>query len=95
VTRTMVDRAKRWRLALWAAIVALLVLPAVAMRFTTEVDWTRSDFATAALLLVGVGLAVELAARLITRPSLRAAAIILAFLVGMLIWAVGAVGLFH
>ena len=34
----------RWRPAIWGAAAFLLVLPAVAMQFTSEVNWTASDF---------------------------------------------------
>lgn len=37
----------------WLSVVAALVAPAVAMKFTSEVAWTASDFAYAALLLIG------------------------------------------
>ena len=36
-----------WRLALWGGIALLLVLPALAMQFTREVNWGPGDFAAA------------------------------------------------
>ena len=52
-----------WRVAGWSIPVLLLMLPAVAMRFTSEVNWTVSDFIFAALLFGIVGLAFELIVR--------------------------------
>lgn len=48
-----------WRLGRWAVIFALLTLPAVAMRLTSEVNWTALDFAVMSALLIGAGLAYE------------------------------------
>ncbi|HZB70085.1 MAG TPA: hypothetical protein VE403_06950 [Sphingomicrobium sp.] len=52
-----------WRVVGWSIPVLLLLLPAVAMRFTSEVNWTVSDFIFAALLFGIVGLAFELIVR--------------------------------
>jgi len=90
--RTLARRT-RWHPLLWAAIAALLVLPLVAMRFTREVDWTPGDFAAAALLLGGGGLAFEVAMRRVTRPAARLAAGCAIGLAVALVWAEGAVGL--
>ncbi|WP_374472220.1 hypothetical protein [Phenylobacterium sp.] len=83
-----------WRLPLWALIAAALVAPAVAMRFTDEMAWTAGDFLAAGGLLVGAGLAWELAAWRLRRPLHRmiAAAVIAAAVLG--VWAEGAVGIF-
>lgn len=51
------------RAALWGGIAALLSLPAIAMRFTPEVNWTASDFVVMGTLLGSAGLAVEFLAR--------------------------------
>lgn len=32
-----------WRALLWGTIFTLLILPALAMRVTSEVDWTAAD----------------------------------------------------
>jgi hypothetical protein len=46
-------RGSRWTLLLWAGAVLLLLLPFVAMRFTSEVKWTGSDF-----VLMGIAITV-------------------------------------
>ena len=56
-------RLAGWRVACWSAAAALLALPAIAMLFTHEVDWTAGDFAFAAILLGVTGLAAEGALR--------------------------------
>ena len=83
-----------WRVVLWGAIAALLVLPLVAMQFTSEVDWGPEDFAFAALLLVGAGAAFELAAWKVR--DLTGRLVLGAVLLGAvaLIWADAAVGVF-
>lgn len=48
-----------WRVAGWSAAAALLALPAIAMQFTSEVDWTTGDFIFAGVLLLITGLAAE------------------------------------
>ena len=52
-------RLAGWRIAGWSAAVALLALPAIAMRFTDDVDWTTGDFVFAGILLLITGLAAE------------------------------------
>ena len=58
-----------FRVALGTAL--LLLIPAVAMKFTTEVNWTPADFAVAGLLLIGAGLAYVLVARMGSNGSYR------------------------
>jgi hypothetical protein len=47
----------------WTLAAGLLLLPAVAMRFSDEVRWTASDFVFAGVLIGGVGLAFEMLVR--------------------------------
>jgi hypothetical protein len=82
-----------WRVAGWSIPVLLLMLPAVAMQFTDEVNWTGSDFLFAAVLFGSVGVAFELIARKSDSLAFRfgaGLAVIAAFLT---IWANGAVGM--
>lgn len=88
-----VGRGGWWRPAMWSVLAGLLLLPAAAMRFTPEVTWTASDFLFAALLLGGLGVAVELVMRFTRRPLTRATLAAGALLAVLLVWAEGAVGL--
>jgi len=95
LARMEVGRIGRlWRVGLWGLIAALLLLPLVAMQFTTEVVWDSADFAFAGLLLVGAGLLFELAARA-TRSLMWRLAVGAGLLLGvLLVWADAAVGVF-
>ena len=82
-----------WRLALWGGALSLLLLPAVAMRFTTEVRWDAGDFVLfAAMLAIACGV-FEAVVRWTDGGRIRwlaGGAIVVSFL---LIWAELAVGL--
>ncbi len=82
------------RLAVWAAgIAAILMIPLVAMQFTSEVVWDLSDFVIMGVVLSGLGLAYELIARRSGKTVYRAAfsvGLVAAFL---LFWVNGAVGI--
>lgn len=72
---------------------ALLLLPFVAMQFTSEVNWTTSDFVIAAILLAATGLLFELArAKLRTRKSRLIAGAVIALCFAF-VWGELAVGL--
>jgi len=82
-----------WRIARWAVVAGLLLLPAIAMQFTSEVNWSPGDFVFAAILIGGTALAYDIA--VLTRPSHAyrggvALALAASFL---LIWINGAVGI--
>jgi len=81
-------------LLILSAIAVLLLIPWVAMQFTTEVQWTLSDFVIAALLLGGTGLLVEVVLRTVRHRRGRIA-LVLALLAALaLVWGELAVGLF-
>lgn len=85
---------KKSLLRVLAGTAAILMLPLLAMQFTSEVNWTGSDFVVAAVLLGVTGLALELAmGRLanMKRRLLWMGAIGLAF---VYVWAELAVGIF-
>ena len=76
------------------ATALVLMVPLVAMQFTDEVNWDLTDFAVMGGLLIGTGLAYELASRKVSSTRNRViigAALAAAFL---LIWAELAVGVF-
>jgi hypothetical protein len=82
-----------WRMLGWGAAVTLLIVPFVAMQFTSDVNWTAADFVVFGLMLLAVGIPLEMAARYSgSRTYLAAAA--LALLGGFLVtWANLAVGI--
>ncbi len=73
---------------------ALLLIPFIAMQFSTEVVWTASDFIIMGILLLLTGLGIDLVLRKVssTQNRLLISGIILA--VFFLIWAELAVGIF-
>jgi hypothetical protein len=84
------DLARLWntlRVIGWCTVPVLLLLPAVAMQFTSEVQWTAMDFGFAGAVLVGAGLVLELVTRMTVRPALRFGAALVVGLVVMAIWA--------
>lgn len=96
VTNDDLDRLwKVLRLMGWGAVALVLLAPAVAMRFTHEVNWTASDFVFAGVLLIGGGLAIELVAGRVGNPVVRIGFALFIVAVVALLWAEAAVGLFH
>ena len=92
---TVFDGAGRDVRRVLLATVAILLVPAVAMRWTDEVNWSAGDFLVGGALLAGTGIAWVLAARRVKRLPGRV-------LVGgllaaglLLVWAELAVGIFH
>lgn len=75
------------------AVVGLLLIPFIAMRFTNEVKWDSFDFIVAGVLLFGAGLMCELAMRLVTKFEYRIAAVAALLLALFIVWAELAVGI--
>ena len=79
----------------WIALttVAILLVPLVAMQFTTEVQWDETDFIVMGILVFGIASTFVLVAR---RTSRKYRALIgLTFLLAFLyLWAELAVGIF-
>jgi len=82
-----------WRIAGWGSLLALLMLPALAMQITGEVNWTAGDFVFAAVLLGFVGAMVELAARFARPGAPRIGYIIAGFTTFFTCWSNAAVGI--
>jgi hypothetical protein len=79
----------------WGGAAALILLPLVAMRLTSEVDWDGGDFLFAVGLVGGVGLMFELAVRMSPSRAYRAGvgvALAAAFLLTWINLAVGIIG---
>ena len=82
-----------WRIAGWGRALALLALPAIAMQFTSEVNWTALDFVFAAILIGSLGIGIELAFRLGSSMPRRLAIIIASFAGFATLWSNAAVGI--
>lgn len=88
-------RRNRWSLAIWGTAAFLLLLPAVAMRFTGEVDWNAADFIVMGVMLSAACGSYELATRMSGSTAYRAGmgvAIVTAFLTVWVNLAVGMLG---
>lgn len=72
----------------------LLLIPLIAMTFTTEVNWSPLDFLVMGVLLVSVALLAEVVWRKVKMATHRIALIVVVLLVFVLIWAELAVGIF-
>lgn len=82
------------RTIILASIVTILLLPLIGMQFSNEVNWTGSDFLIAGILLPTLGLGIELVFQIAKNKTSRIILVGLILLVGFLIWAELAVGLF-
>ena len=76
------------------AVPALLLIPLIAGRFSSEVQWSPFDFVVAGGLLLGTGLLSEIAIRQVRRRSHRILIVMLILLAFLLIWIDLAVGIF-
>lgn len=83
------------RIAGWLSAAALLALPAIAMQFTDEVEWSAGDFIFAGIVFSIVGGIFEVTARASRNLSFRigaVAAVACAFLQVWINLAVGIIG---
>ena len=89
------DLMSQKRVSIWIAIAtsAILLIPLIAMRFTTEVNWDETDFIIMGSLLFGMaGLFVLVSRRLAAKQRVFVGGLfVLAFLY---VWAELAVGVF-
>lgn len=81
------------RFAGWGFVVLLLLLPAVAMQFTSEVDWSVSDFIVMGALLGTVGLTTEFLVRRSGSTAYRIGAVTAMATAFLTIWVNLAVGM--
>ncbi|WP_066794071.1 hypothetical protein [Sphingomonas soli] len=84
-----------WRIARWGAGAALLMVPAVAMRFTSEVNWGPEDFfVMGAMIALALG-AYDLLARMAGNGAYKVASALAVLGAFLLVWinlAVGIIG---
>jgi len=81
------------RIAGWGFAGLLLLLPAVAMQFTSEVDWTISDFIAMGALLGSVGLGAEFLIRRSESTAFRIGALVAMATAFLTLWVNLAVGM--
>lgn len=72
----------------------VLLLPLVAMQFTSEVQWSALDFVVAGILLFGTGLLIEMVLRKTKKGVLQVLAVLGVLLLLLLTWLELAVGIF-
>lgn len=91
----MKQQRKLSRSVLWIALatVLLLMIPLVAMQFTSEVQWGPGDFLIMGALVFGIGLSYVLLARISPNIAYRIAAGLALLTTFLMIWANLAVGL--
>ena len=79
---------------IFATIVVLLLIPLIAMQFTSEVNWEATDFIVMGGLLTVVGLMIELIMRKVKSVNAKTLIIGIVIIAFLLIWAELAVGVF-
>jgi hypothetical protein len=82
-----------WRVAGWAVPVILLLIPAVAMRFTSEVDWSAPDFIVMGALFGAIGLGIEFLLRRSRNAAYRVGSVLALVTAFLTIWVNLAVGM--
>ena len=87
------ERWRGWRIAMWGTAAFLLLLPAIAMRFTGAVDWDGRDFVTIGIMLAAACATCELAARASGNGAYRTAAGVAVAAAFVTVWANLAVGM--
>jgi len=82
-------------LAIITAIPLLLLVPLIAMQFTTEVNWDAFDFIVMGILLLVTGLCCELALRKIKKKEYRLIGVGIILMTFLLVWGELATGYFR
>lgn len=92
-TRDGTGRGNRWSLAVWGGAALLLAIPAIAMQFTSEVDWDAADFIAMGVLLAMACGGYEVATRMSPHWAYRAGAAVAILTCFLTVWVNLAVGM--
>ena len=84
---------QRLRIAAWGSAAALMLVPLIAMQFTSEVAWDLADFVFLGTLLLGIGGAYEFLARKTGNIAYRLAVGLTLAGIFLLVWLNAAVGI--
>ncbi len=76
------------------SVAFLLLIPFLAMQFTSQVNWSPFDFLVMGILLLSAGLIGERVWRTVKKTEYRIALLLVVLAVFVLIWAELAVGIF-
>lgn len=85
---------KRAFIIILSIVIGLLLIPFIAMQFTTEVDWGTMDFIIMGFLLFGTASLIEFVLRKVSSIQYRILISGLILIALFLIWAELAVGIF-
>ncbi len=92
---TSINSWTGWRIAGWALAAILLALPAIAMQFTSEVNWGPGDFVVMGAMLLALGVALEIVFVKLDSGRVRLIAGASLLVLFLLVWAELAVGIFR
>ncbi|WP_179344008.1 hypothetical protein [Winogradskyella ursingii] len=85
---------KKRRLLLFALPILVLLIPAIGMLFSTEINWSPFDFLIAACILYGTIFMIDFIIRTIKSKKQRTFLIIAVLILVLLVWVELSVGLF-
>ncbi len=89
----MLTHNKRF-IGILVTIAFVLLIPLIAMQFTSEVNWSLFDFISMGGLLLGTGILCELILRNVKSTKSRVVIVGVILLALFLVWAELAVGIF-
>lgn len=81
-------------LIILSIVTGILMVPLIAMQFTSEVDWNFGDFLVGFLLLSGFAFSIDLALRKLSKSRYKVPVVIGFLALLALTWAELAVGIF-
>ena len=90
----MMTTQKQTSVIIYSAVAVVLSIPLIAMQFTTELNWTASDFLIMGALLLATAFAVDLVLKKVKTFKSRLILVLGILALLILTWAEMAVGIF-